>query len=172
SNASSSPACIRASKAASYRSGPDRESGAMSSIAGYPSKGITRGQEPHERPGNLGLHPRSANARLGGQYTAARFALRRRTNPRQAGWANVASYHTPPFPPPHGACTMTPPTTKLGTAADAILALDLGKYKSVACIYRSADDKQFTTIATSRAHLTQLFSRHQPAVVLIEACLL
>src|SRR5262249_62186996 len=26
--------------------------------------------------------------------------------------------------------------------------------------------------ATSRAHLTQLFARHQPAVVLIEACLL
>jgi len=60
----------------------------------------------------------------------------------------------------------------IGTAADAILALDLGKYKSVACIYRSADDKQFTTIATSRAHLTQLFFRDQPAVVLIEACLL
>jgi transposase len=67
---------------------------------------------------------------------------------------------------------MTTTTTKIATGADTILALDLGKYKSVACIYRSADDTQFTTIATSRAELTRLFARHQPAVVLIEACLL
>src|SRR5262245_16343244 len=88
------------------------------------------------------------------------------------GCGNVGSYHTTPLPSPHGACTMTTTTTKIATAAETILALDLGKYKSVACLYRSADDKQFTTIATSRAHLTQLFARHQPAVVLIEACLL
>ena len=63
-------------------------------------------------------------------------------------------------------------TTAKTIAADTILALDLGKYKSVACLYRSADDKQFTTIPTSRTELTRLFARHQPAVVLIEACLL
>jgi len=42
-------------------------------------------------------------------------------------------------------------TTAKSTAADTILALGLGKYKSVACLYRSADHKQFTTIPTSRA---------------------
>ena len=44
---------------------------------------------------------------------------------------------------------MTTTATKIGTAADAILALDLGKDKSFACIYRSADDKQFTTMTTT-----------------------
>jgi transposase len=53
-----------------------------------------------------------------------------------------------------------------------ILAIDLGKYKSVACIYRSADDQQFTTITTSRAELSRLVAKHRPAVILIEACLL
>ena len=53
-----------------------------------------------------------------------------------------------------------------------ILAIDLGKYKSVACIYRSADDQQFTTISTSRAELSRLVAKHRPAVILIEACLL
>jgi transposase len=63
-------------------------------------------------------------------------------------------------------------TTATTTAADTILAIDLGKYKSVACLYRSADDQRFTTISTSRAELTRLINQHQPAVVLIEACLL
>src|SRR5262245_51315878 len=75
-----------------------------------------------------------------------------------------------PLPSPHGACTRT--TTAKTTAADTILTLDLSKYKSVACLYRSADDRQFTTIPTSRTELTRLFARHQPTVVLIEACLL
>jgi transposase len=67
---------------------------------------------------------------------------------------------------------MTTNTTKIATAAETILALDLGKYKSVACIYRSADDQQFTTITTSRAELSRLVAKHRPAVILIEACLL
>jgi hypothetical protein len=37
------------------------------------------------------------------------------------------SYHDPQSPAPHGACTMT--TTATSTAADTILAIDLGKYK-------------------------------------------
>jgi hypothetical protein len=37
-------------------------------------------------------------------------------------------------------------TTTNVTAAYPILAIDLGKYKSVACIVRSADDQSFTTI--------------------------
>ena len=67
---------------------------------------------------------------------------------------------------------MTTNTTKIATAAGTILSLDLGKYKSVACIYRSADDQQFTTIPTRQAELIRLVAKHQPTVILIEACLL
>ena len=63
-------------------------------------------------------------------------------------------------------------TTTAETAADTILALDLGKYKSVACVYRSADELRFTTVSTCRAELARLIDRHRPDVVLIEACLL
>jgi transposase len=63
-------------------------------------------------------------------------------------------------------------TTAKTTAADTILAIDLGKYKSVACLYRSADDTRFTTFATSRDELARRIDKHRPAVVLIEACLL
>ena len=37
-------------------------------------------------------------------------------------------------------------TTTKATAAYPILAIDLGKYKSVACIVGSANDQRFTTI--------------------------
>jgi transposase len=67
---------------------------------------------------------------------------------------------------------MTTHTTQTANAAGPIVALDLGKYKSVACLWRAADDQQFTTLPTNRAELTRLFARQQPAVVLIEACLL
>jgi transposase len=63
-------------------------------------------------------------------------------------------------------------TTAKTTAADTILALDLGKYKSVACLYRSPDDARFATLTTSRPELTRLIHKHRPGVVLIEACLL
>src|SRR5207248_1205786 len=54
-----------------------------------------------------------------------------------------------------------------------ILAIDLGKYKSVICIYGGAPQAaRFTTLTTDRAHLRQLLSRCQPQVVVIEACLL
>src|SRR5262245_10303474 len=55
---------------------------------------------------------------------------------------------------PRGACTMTTTTTKVTTAADFILAIDLGKYKSVACLYGSAECQRFTTFATSREENT------------------
>src|SRR5262245_41623074 len=53
-----------------------------------------------------------------------------------------------------------------------ILALDLGKYKSVACAYDAAAPARFDTLATSRAELRRLFARCRPAVVVIEACAL
>jgi transposase len=54
-----------------------------------------------------------------------------------------------------------------------IVAIDLGKYKSVACIY-SGDPAtaQFTSLPTDRDHLRKLFAKHRPAAVVIEACLL
>lgn len=63
-------------------------------------------------------------------------------------------------------------TTAKTTAADTILAIDLGKYKSVVCLYRSPDDTRFMTFPTSRAELTRLIERHRPDVILVEACLL
>ena len=70
--------------------------------------------------------------------------------------------------------TITTVTNPAATTAIAstILALDLGKYKSVACSYRSADDHRFTTVPTSRDELARLITKHRPTVVLIEACLL
>jgi len=56
---------------------------------------------------------------------------------------------------------------------DPILAIDLGKYKSVACLYHPATaEAEFRTLDTSRAELTRLFARARPAVVVIEACTL
>ena len=54
---------------------------------------------------------------------------------------------------------------------DTILALDLGKYKSVACLYDpTTAEAAFRTLDTSRAELTRLIARTRPAVVVIEAC--
>jgi transposase len=68
----------------------------------------------------------------------------------------------------------TTPTNSSATAATGtILALDLGKYKSVACVLDQATaDARFTTVETTRAELRRLIERHRPGVVIIEACLL
>jgi transposase len=64
-------------------------------------------------------------------------------------------------------------TTAKTTAADTILALDLGKYKSVACVHHEATGAvRFTTFDTTRAELQRLIGQEQPTVVIIEACLL
>jgi len=63
--------------------------------------------------------------------------------------------------------TPTAPTTGL------ILALDLGKYKSVACAYATdSATARFESLPTDRAHLRKLFAKHRPAVVVCEACAL
>src|SRR6059036_3293072 len=55
----------------------------------------------------------------------------------------------------------------------SILAIDLGKYKSVACVHDpDSGEFRFTTFDTSRAELRKLIGKEQPAVVIIEACLL
>src|SRR5262245_35315313 len=67
----------------------------------------------------------------------------------------------------------TATTTKTTATAGAILALDLGKYKSVACVYdRGTARAAFDTITTGRAELLRLIDRHRPALVVIEACAL
>jgi transposase len=54
-----------------------------------------------------------------------------------------------------------------------ILALDLGKYKSVACAYDpQGGESRFHTLPTTRAELARLLDRTRPAVVVIEACTL
>jgi transposase len=67
--------------------------------------------------------------------------------------------------------------TKTGSPSTAststILAIDLGKYKSVACVHEEATGEMcFTSFDTTRAELQRLIAKEQPAVVIIEACLL
>jgi transposase len=58
-------------------------------------------------------------------------------------------------------------------STSTILAIDLGKYKSVACLHDpDSGEFRFTTFDTSRAELSQLLGKQRPAVVIIEACLL
>ena len=55
--------------------------------------------------------------------------------------------------------------------ADTILAIDLGRYKSVACAYsRSTRAHAFRTFDTAPDDLGQLLARHPGAVVVVEAC--
>jgi transposase len=64
-------------------------------------------------------------------------------------------------------------TTTVPTAAGPILALDLGKYKCVACLYdRATAAAEFRAIDTSVAEIERLIRRARPAVVVIEACCL
>jgi len=54
-----------------------------------------------------------------------------------------------------------------------IVAIDLGKYKSVACVHDEVTGEfRFTSFETTRRELQRLLAKEQPAVVVIEACLL
>lgn len=54
---------------------------------------------------------------------------------------------------------------------DTILAIDLGRYKSVACVYeRGTRSHTFRTLDTTPRELDQLLARHPGVVVVIEAC--
>jgi transposase len=57
------------------------------------------------------------------------------------------------------------------TAAGTILAIDLGRYKSVACAYdRATTAARFHTIESTRAEVARLLTRYPGAVVVVEAC--
>jgi transposase len=52
-----------------------------------------------------------------------------------------------------------------------ILALDLGKFKSVSCCFDTElQTTEFWTLSTDRPYLTTVLQEHQPALVVIEAC--
>jgi len=55
-----------------------------------------------------------------------------------------------------------------------ILALDLGKFKTVACLYvrraEGADAYEFTTVDTVRSEFVRLIRQHQADVVVFETC--
>src|SRR5947209_19510801 len=74
----------------------------------------------------------------------------------------------------NAATTTNPTTAAPGTAAvGTILALDLGKCKSVACLYdRATAQARCHTLDTTREELRQLYQCHQPVVVVFEACAL
>jgi transposase len=59
------------------------------------------------------------------------------------------------------------------TSTHTIVAIDLGKYKSVVCLHDpDTGECRFTTLDTGRAEFAKLLAKEQPAVVIIEACLL
>lgn len=52
-----------------------------------------------------------------------------------------------------------------------ILALDLGKFKTVACVFTPADgSSRFITVETTVDHLTGLITREAPTLVVFETC--
>jgi transposase len=68
--------------------------------------------------------------------------------------------------------TATSPAAPAATT-DLILALDLGKYKTVACAYPGDPAAaRFESLTTDRDRLRKLFAKHRPAVVVLEACAL
>jgi len=55
--------------------------------------------------------------------------------------------------------------------SDTIIAIDLGRYNSVACVYdRRTRAHTFRTIDTTPADLDRLLARHKGALVVVEAC--
>ncbi len=57
-----------------------------------------------------------------------------------------------------------------GDADGLILAIDLGKYKSVLRVYEPSEPSwQTASLATSQASL-QVLAKYRPSVVVIEAC--
>ena len=56
-------------------------------------------------------------------------------------------------------------------STDTIIAIDLGRYNSVACVYdRRTRAHTFRTLDTTPDALDRLLARHKGALVVIEAC--
>jgi transposase len=55
--------------------------------------------------------------------------------------------------------------------SDTILAVDLGRYKSVACVYdRSTRGHTFRPVAVTPEAIDRLLARHPGSLVVVEAC--
>jgi transposase len=55
--------------------------------------------------------------------------------------------------------------------SDTIIAIDLGRYKSVVCVYvRATRAHTFRTLDTTPTELDKVLAKHQGATVVIEAC--
>jgi transposase len=65
-------------------------------------------------------------------------------------------------------------TMKKKATVGSILAIDLGKYKSVACVYPNAEEAEirYVTFDTTPDELANLLKRVKPSVLIIEACAL
>jgi transposase len=63
--------------------------------------------------------------------------------------------------------------TKTASTDTAIVGIDLGKYKSVACVHApDTGEFHFSTFEMTQAEMHKVLAAAQPAVVIIEACLL
>ncbi len=52
-----------------------------------------------------------------------------------------------------------------------ILAIDLGKFNSMCCLYDTrAQEYRFQAVATTRPYLTAVFTHHKIDLVVMEAC--
>ena len=52
-----------------------------------------------------------------------------------------------------------------------IIAIDLGMFNSVACLYNTQTQKQqFETLATDRGFFEALFKTYIPVLVVVQAC--
>src|SRR3954471_9538929 len=70
-----------------------------------------------------------------------------------------------------GLCRLTQNLTEKGVPVMKILALDLGKYKTVACEYEAeSGGHRFHTCLTTPAALQRLVLQVQPDQVVIEIC--
>jgi hypothetical protein len=64
-------------------------------------------------------------------------------------------------------------TITKGASTNVIVAVDLGKYKSVACVHSpTTGELRFTTFETTRIELRKLVVKEQPAVAVIKVCLM
>jgi hypothetical protein len=52
-----------------------------------------------------------------------------------------------------------------------IMAIDLGKFNSMACMYnKDTQEQQLETLATERGFFKTLFNSYSPDLVVVEAC--
>src|SRR5687768_6625210 len=85
-----------------------------------------------------------------------------------ACWPECYQQPNPHYPT--GACIMNV-VVNTSAGKKTILAVDLGKYKSVACIHdQDGGEIRFSTIDTGWAEMRRLIEKENAGVVIIEVC--